>query len=237
VIAIPAVDLREGACVQLVGGSFADERVRIPNALDAARRWIDAGFSRLHVVDLDAAAGIGSNESAIADVVDFAEARVTVGGGIRSDERIDALFASGVERVVVGTRAIEEPEWLAAIATRHPHRVVVAADVRDRRVTVRAWTKALETTVTAFVDQLDSLPLAAILVTAVHREGRLAGPDLSLVEDVTRASRHAVIASGGITTLDDLRALEQRGATACVIGMALYTGALDPTQVAKEFST
>ena len=236
-IAIPAVDLREGACVQLVGGSFANERVRIPNALDAARRWTDAGFSRLHVVDLDAAAGAGSNEREIAEVVEAVGARVTVGGGIRSDERIETLFASGVERVVVGTRAIEEPEWLASIATRYPGRVVVAADVRERRVTVRAWTQALDTNVTTFVNQLDALPLAGILVTAVHREGRLAGPDLSLVEDVTRATRHAVIASGGITTLDDLRALEDRGARACVIGMALYTGVLDPIEVAKEFST
>src|SRR5262245_6147752 len=195
VIAIPAVDLREGACVQLVGGSFVDERVRIPNALDAARRWTDAGFTRLHVVDLDAAAGTCSNESAIADVVECAGARVTVGGGIRSDERIEALFSNGVDRVVVGTRAIEEPEWLASIATRHPNRIVVAADVRERRVTVRAWTQALETTVTEFVASLDTLPLGGILVTAVHCEGQLAGPDLSLVEDVTRATRHAVIAS------------------------------------------
>lgn len=236
-IAIPAIDLREGACVQLVGGSFAHERIRLPDPLGAARRWSDTGFSRLHVVDLDAAAGVGANDGAINGIVSSRDARVSVGGGVRTSERVAQLLGAGAESVVVGTRALEDPDWLGAIADQHRERIVVALDVRQRSVVIDAWTRHVETPLDELTCRLDALPLAGLLVTAVHREGLLAGPDVALVDDVVRMTRHPVIASGGITTLDDLRALEQRGAAACVIGMALYSGTLDASAIAAEFTT
>jgi len=236
-IAIPAIDLREGACVQLVGGSFENERIRVPDPLHAARRWSDAGFSRLHVVDLDAAAGIGANDGAINDIVGSRDLHVSVGGGVRTSERVAQLLAAGIESVVVGTRGLEDPDWLRTIAEQHRARIVVALDVRERCVVIDAWTRRVETPLDEFATRLDALPLAGLLVTAVHREGLLSGPDIALVDDVVRMTRHPVIASGGITTIDDLRALEQRGAAACVIGMALYSGTLDASAVAAEFNT
>jgi phosphoribosylformimino-5-aminoimidazole carboxamide ribotide isomerase len=237
VIAIPAVDLRDGACVQLVGGAFDDERVRLPNPLDAVARWADAGFQRLHVVDLDAAADVGSNDTIIDDIIRTAETRVAVGGGVRTDDRVARLLSTGADTVVVGTRALEEPEWLESITARYPRRIVLAADVRDRTVVTRAWRQKLALTLSELAARLAPLPLAGVLVTAVHREGRLQGPDLDLVDEAVRSIPHPVIASGGITTRDDLRALETRGAAACVIGMALYSGALDARAVAEEFNT
>ena len=236
-IAVPAVDLREGACVQLVGGSFEDERIRIPDAISAAQRWSDAGFARLHVVDLDAAAGVGANEDAISGILSRGNARVSVGGGVRTSERVAELLTTGADSVVVGTRALEDFEWLDAAANRYPNRIVVALDVRDRTVVIEAWTKRVETPLAELAARLDQLPLAGVLVTAVHREGLMGGPDLDLVDDLVKMTRHPVIASGGIATLDDLRALEQRGASTCVIGMALYSGALDASAVASEFNT
>ena len=236
-IAVPAVDLREGACVQLVGGSFEDERIRVPDPMSAAQRWSDAGFRRLHVVDLDAAAGVGANDDAISGIVGRGNTRVSVGGGVRTSERVADLLTTGADSVVVGTRALEDAEWLDAVANLHANRIVVALDVRDRSVVVEAWTKRIETSLADLAARLDTLPLAGVLVTAVHREGRMRGPDLDLVDDLVRMTRHPVVASGGVATLDDLRALEQRGASACVIGMALYSGALDASAVASEFNT
>ena len=230
-IAIPAVDLRDGACVQLVGGSYADERVRIENPVLVARQWRDAGFSRLHVVDLDAATGAGSNDDVISSLLDTPPMEVQVGGGIRSDERARTLLDAGAARVIVGTRAVEDPAWLASIARSFPDRIIVAADVRERRIVTHGWARAQARDVTEFIGGLAGLPLAGVLVTAVHREGRLAGTDLPLMTELARGSALPIIASGGVSTLEDLEAL----ASAAVIGMALYTGAIDPRAAALAF--
>jgi phosphoribosylformimino-5-aminoimidazole carboxamide ribotide isomerase len=234
-IAIPAVDLREGACVQLVGGEYSQERVRRNDPVEVAREWTQHGFQRLHVVDLDAATGRGSNAGIIRRILSDCDGAVQVGGGIREGDRLDELLDEGAEWVVVGTRAIEEPDWLAGIAEANPGRIIVAADVRERRVLTRGWKKASPHHIDDVVDELNDLPLGGLLVTAVHREGQLQGTDLPLMESVAEASRFPLFASGGVTTMDDLRALAHRGAAGAVIGMALYTGALDPRAVAEEF--
>ena len=238
-IAIPAVDLRDGACVQLVGGEYQAERIRLGDPLGVARTWAQLGFRRLHVVDLDAATGRGTNEDVVRDLLRDAQAEgveAQVGGGVRSGETIERLLQEGARRVVVGTRALENPDWLAETASLFPDELIVAADVRDRRIVTRGWAKTLPLFILDVVEELNALPLAGILVTAVHREGRLEGTDLPLMEDVAETSRAPVIASGGVTTMADLRALEDRGIHAAVIGMALYTGAMDPRVVAEEFT-
>jgi phosphoribosylformimino-5-aminoimidazole carboxamide ribotide isomerase len=235
VIAIPAVDLRDGACVQLVGGSFAQEKVRIENPVDVARSWEHYGFHRLHVVDLDAATGRGSNLPVVRSLLFDSGIPIQVGGGVRSDELVEELLEAGASRVIVGTRAIEEPEWIIELAARHPGEIIVACDVRERRVTTRGWAHTLPLDILDVLEDLNSLPLAGLLVTAVHREGQMQGTDLPLMEDVAEASNFPVYASGGITTMQDLRALEHRGLAGVIIGMALYTGALDPIVVAGEF--
>lgn len=234
-IAIPAVDLRDGACVQLVGGSFAQERVRLENPVDVARSWEHYGFHRLHVVDLDAATGRGSNISVVRSLLFDSGVPIQVGGGVRSSELVQELLDAGAQSVIVGTRAIEEPEWLAELAARHPGEIIVACDVRERRVTTRGWAHTLPVDILDVVEELNSLPLAGLLVTAVHREGQMQGTDLPLMEDVAESSNFPVYASGGVATMQDMRALEHRGLAGVVIGMALYTGALDPVVLAGEF--
>ena len=234
-IAIPAVDLRGGACVQLVGGSFADERVRIADPVAAALQWIDLGFRRLHVVDLDAAVGTGGNAREVNDIVRLPGAETQVGGGIRTTDRVAALLDGAASRVVVGTRAVDDPEWLAEIAALYPQRVIVAADVRERRVTANGWTRERELDIADFVRRIGTLRLAGILVTAVHREGQMKGGDLPLMTEIVEATGLPVIASGGIATVLELRDLANRGVHAAVLGMSLYTGALDARAIAQEF--
>ena len=235
-IAIPAVDLRDGKCVQLVGGEYATERVRLDDPLGVAREWARVGFGRLHLVDLDAATNRGSNRDIVREIVRDDALDVQVGGGVRDADAVEALLGEGAARIVVGTRALEHPDWLEEMAHRFPAELVVAADVRQRRVVTRGWRHDTGRNVLDVVEELNALPLAGILVTAVHKEGRLEGTDLFLMEDVADAAEFPVYASGGITTMHDLRSLEERGVAGAVIGMALYTGALDPRAVAGEFA-
>lgn len=234
-IAIPAVDIRGGRCVQLVGGRPDDERVSLPDPAGVAERWWKLGFHALHVVDLDAAFGSGDNPAAVRAVVTATPARTQVGGGVRDDARADALFSAGADRVVAGTRALEDTPWFAALAARWPGRVVAAADTRDGFVVKRGWTERSSLTVEAFLDRLASIPLAGVLATDVGMEGRMQGVNRAAVARTLRRSVHPVTISGGIATEDDLAWLEDAGADGAVLGMALYTGTLDAERVAARW--
>lgn len=226
-----ALDLRGGRAVQLVGGSPDDERVSRSDPVKVANDWAEWGFGGLHVVDLDAALGEGDNDPVIRDVLAARRIPVQVGGGVRSDERIDELIELGADRVVIGTRAVEDPRWRRAAAARHPGRLVVAADVREGRITTRGWTHRTAIPAGEFLRELARDPLAGVLVTDVGREGRMDGVDAGMFEHVCRATQHPVIASGGIRDADDLRRLLGAGAAGAVVGMALYTGAIQPTDL------
>jgi len=235
VIAIPAIDLRDGACVQLVGGSYDQERVRVDQPLDVARNWARAGFPRLHIIDLDAATERGSNESVVRDLLLERLMPAQVGGGVRDTEIIERLLRDGASWVIAGTRALEDPEWLEQAARNFPGSIIVAADVRGRRIATRGWRRTIPHDIVDAVEELNRLDLAGIMVTAVHLEGQMRGPDLHLMEDVVDVAELPVFASGGIGGMSDLRSLEEIGVTGTIIGMALYTGALDPHVVAEEF--
>lgn len=236
-LAIPALDLRDGACVQLIGGDYEQEAVRLDDPLEVARRWIAAGFSRLHVVDLDAATGKGSNSDVVRELLRHAGVPVQLGGGLRDDDALEQWLSEGADQVIIGTRGVEDPTWLLERAAAHPGRLVLAADVSGRQVMTRGWSERSGRDVLDLLAELEGAPLGGLLVTAVHKEGRLEGIDLPLMEDVAGASPWPVIASGGITSMTDLRNLEDRGIAAAVLGMALYTGALDPRVVAEEFAS
>jgi phosphoribosylformimino-5-aminoimidazole carboxamide ribotide isomerase len=237
VIAIPAVDLREGACVQLVGGRYEDERIRIEDPLEVARGWARAGFRRLHVVDLDRATGRGTNAEVVRAILAGAGVECQVGGGLRNEAEIAELLAAGARSVVLGTRAVEEPAWLVRMAMRFPGRVIVAADVRDRRVATRGWEHLTGIDVLDFAAVLSRLPLAGVLVTAVDREGRLDGTDLELMEDLTQRTDLPLYASGGISMMSELRSLADFGVHAAVLGLALYSGSLEPRLLVEEFAS
>ncbi len=252
---IPAIDLRDGACVQLVGGSYADERVRIANPLAVAENWAELGFGRIHLVDLDAATGRGSNREIVKAILAMSAVKsqspeaagvrggdgsgpsleMQCGGGVRNLPTIAELLAAGASEVVLGTRAIEDRLWLDDVVLRYPDRIIVAADTRQRQLVTRGWSETNRLTVIEFIDDLSSLRLAGILVTAVDREGRMEGPDLALMEEIALRSKLPLQASGGVRSVDDLRALADVGVSATIIGMALYTGMLDPQTIIEEF--
>lgn len=234
-IAVPAVDLREGRCVQLVGGRPEEERVSLPDPLAVAIRWWEMGFGTLHIVDLDAALGLGSNRDTIRKLVEATGAKVQAGGGIRSSGDVDDLITSGARRVIVGTRAIDDPGWLERISESHRDRIVVAADIKDGQVLRKGWKEGSGLHIEEFLGRLASLPLAGVLCTDVSREGRMAGIQRHQMESIIEASPHPVWASGGVSTMDELRVLDEAGATGAVLGMALYTGVLPAGDVAKEF--
>ncbi len=235
-IAIPAVDLRGGHCVQLVGGDYANERIRLDDPPAVARDWTRTGFSRLHIVDLDAATGRGANTDVIRQILHETLVPVQVGGGVRTEAQIGRLIDAGATWVVVGTRAVEDQDWREEMAALFPGRLIVAADVRGRHVVTKGWSNTSRLDVVEFVETLNAVPLGGVLVTAVHKEGQLAGTDLPLMDDVVEASSWPVLASGGVTTAEEMRALEHRGIHGAVLGMALYTGALDARRIAEEFA-
>jgi phosphoribosylformimino-5-aminoimidazole carboxamide ribotide isomerase len=235
-IAYAAVDLRRGRVVQLVGGNPDEVRVDLPDPAAVARQWQDAGLPALHVVDLDAALGVGENLAAIEAILDHVSIPVQVGGGVRSAQAAAALLDRGAARVVVGTRAIEEPDWLGRLVHQQPGRVVLAADIADGEVLVRGWTMGVGLPLDRLFRQVDRLDLAGILVTDVAREGTMTGADVDTFRALAAATRHPLLASGGIASVEDLRQLADAGAAGVVLGMALYTGALDPGAVAREFA-
>lgn len=235
-IAIPALDLRGGACVQLAPGSYDEEVIRIPDPVGVAIAWRQYGFRHLHVVDLDGVTGCGNNTAEIQAILGATDVEVQVGGGIRTRELIERCLNDGAQRVVIGTRALEDPDWLAEMSGIFPGCIVVAADVRDRKVLSHGWTRTHPKLVLDLVEDLNGLPLAGVLVTAVHREAAMRGTDLPLMEDVAEAADFPVFASGGLGSLGDLRALADRGVAAAVVGIALYNGAMDPWVIAEEFS-
>jgi phosphoribosylformimino-5-aminoimidazole carboxamide ribotide isomerase len=221
--------------VQLVGGSFTMERVRLPDPLAVAQAFVRDGFRRLHLVDLDAALGRGSNRELVESILFDGSAEVQVGGGVRETDRVGEILAAGATRVIVGTRAVQDLDWLSEVAQQYPGEVVFAADVRGRRVSTHGWTRTFPRDPFDLLEDIADLPLAAVLVTAIDREGRLEGPDLPLMEDLVEQGPFPILAAGGVASLADLRALENRGVAATIVGTSLYTGALEPRVVAAEF--
>jgi len=235
VIAAPAVDLKAGRCVQLVGGRPEEERVSLPDPVAAATTWHRTGFGTLHVVDLDAALGSGDNLDLVLEIVAATPATTQVGGGIRDDARAERLLEGGADRIVVGTRALDDPAWLRELSGAWPGRVTVALDTREGRILRKGWTEASALELSAFLPTLAALPLAGILWTDVGREGRLQGIDRAAAAALLAASPHPVWASGGVTTEDELEFLDASGAAGVVLGMALYTETLNPTDVAARW--
>lgn len=234
-IAVPAIDLRGGRVVQLVGGLPGSERISLPDPAAVASAWVEHGFALLHVVDLDAALATGDNRAAIDAVLRAVDVPVQVGGGVRTDSAADALFAAGATRIVVGTRAVEDRRWLVQLAARYPGRVVVAADVRERIIVTHGWTASTALDAATFIAGLEDIPLAGVLVTDVGREGRMEGADVVLFEALVNACPCALMSAGGIADSSDLAALESVGVHAAILGMALYTGAIDAPTTARSY--
>ncbi|GAB3033262.1 1-(5-phosphoribosyl)-5-[(5-phosphoribosylamino)methylideneamino]imidazole-4-carboxamide isomerase [Natronobiforma cellulositropha] len=221
---IPAVDVQHGEVVQLVQGERGTEKT-YGDPVDAATRWIDAGARSLHLVDLDGAFdGERANGAAIDAVVDAVSVPTQLGGGIRSAADATDVLERGVDRVILGTAAVENPDIVAEISERHPDSVVVSLDAKDGEVVVEGWTEGAGISPVEAAARYDDLGACAILFTNVDVEGKLEGVATDPVRDLVAATDVPIIASGGVATLADVTALRDAGAAAVVVGSALYEG-------------
>jgi phosphoribosylformimino-5-aminoimidazole carboxamide ribotide isomerase len=228
----PAIDLRGGRCVRLVEGDFARETVYGDDPVAVAESFAAAGARWIHVVDLDAArTGRPVNRStvaAIASAVAPAGVAVQAGGGVRSIEAAAALVDAGVARVVIGTAAVEDPSLVAGVAARWPGRVAVGLDHRGGEVRLRGWTEGGGRTVGELVPAAVESGAAAVIVTDISRDGRLVGPDVAGLAELAGATGAPVIASGGVGSMDDIRALAAvPGLIGVIAGKAIYEGRID----------
>jgi phosphoribosylformimino-5-aminoimidazole carboxamide ribotide isomerase len=230
---LPAVDLKDGAAVRLVQGDFGRSHdYGDPVAL--ARRYVEGGARWVHVVDLDAArSGVARNRDRVLDIVRAVAVPVQVGGGVRTLADADALLDAGVARVVVGTAAVTDPPFLVALAARHPGRVAVGLDHRGHgaEVSVAGWEEGGGVSLDEVLSRLEEVDLAAVVVTAIERDGMLQGPDTAGLVQVLGRTRHPVVASGGVRSAEDLRALAGlraggRGLAGAIVGKALVDGVL-----------
>ena len=222
---LPAVDVQGGQAVQLTQGIAGSEKT-FGDPLAAAQRWQDAGASWLHLVDLDAAFGRGSNADLIAGITEKMGLNVELSGGLRDDESLARALATGCRRVNIGTAALENPQWCEKVIAEHGDRIGIALDVRGTKLAARGWVREGGDWAEA-VDRLSAAGCRTFVVTDVNADGMLTGPNLDLLRDVASRTDADVIASGGIATLDDLRALRTlvpAGVTGAIIGTALYVG-------------
>jgi phosphoribosylformimino-5-aminoimidazole carboxamide ribotide isomerase len=223
----PAIDLRGGKCVRLLQGDYDRETVFGDDPVAMVRRFVAQGAKRLHIVDLDGAkAGRPVQADLIGRMVAAAGVPCQLGGGIRSLETAQAYAEAGVARLVVGSVAIEQPALLEELATALPGRMVLGLDARDGRVAVRGWLETSPLTAVAVAQRHEGLPLAGIVYTDIATDGMLAGPNLAALEEMIRAVKLPVVASGGIATAEDLRQVARIGADGCIVGRALYDGGL-----------
>ena len=222
---IPAVDIKGGRAVRLHQGD-RDRITDYGDPLERAKEFQSAGASWLHLVDLDAAFGDGSNWKIIERIVSEAGLSVEVSGGIRDDATLDRALSSGCQRVTIGTAAIEKPEWIAEKLNQHGEKIIVALDLRDGLVATRGWTDA-SSRYQEVISRLDRQGCSRYMVTDIAKDGTLSGPNLELLQSVAQVTSAKLIASGGIANLrdiSDLRALVGVGLESAIIGKALYEG-------------
>jgi phosphoribosylformimino-5-aminoimidazole carboxamide ribotide isomerase len=226
-IVYPAIDLRGGRCVRLLEGDYERETVYGDDPIAVARGFAAAGARWLHVIDLDGArAGRPVQAELIAAICAAAGIPVQVGGGLRDAAAVAAVLGAGAARAVLGTVAVREPDVAAAICRAHPGRVAVGLDARDGRLRVAGWMEGSDATAADLAARFSALGAAAIIYTDIGRDGTERGPDLDGTDAVARAARVPVIASGGIGSLADVRAVAALGVAGVIIGRALYTGAV-----------
>ena len=229
---IPAIDLKDGRCVRLRQGRMDDETVFSDDPVRMAGRWVSAGARRLHLVDLNGAfAGEPVNGQAIrAIAAAYPALPIQVGGGIRDQATIEAYLDAGVRFCILGTQAVQDPAWVARACAAFPGQILVGLDARDGQVAIRGWAESTQHRVLDLARRFEDDGVTAIVYTDIGRDGMLSGPNIAATQALAEAIRIPVIASGGITHLDDIRALcaaAASGIAAAITGRALYEGTLD----------
>jgi len=230
-VVIPAIDLFGGKCVRLVKGDYQKPTVYSDEPLDVVDEFLQAGAEHLHVVDLDAARGTGDNQAVIESIVGRHDLKVQVAGGIRTAEAVDHWIGAGAHSIVMGTAAVRDPHLLERCARRHPARILTALDVRDDKAAVSGWTETEPVMMGALLSRWDRLPLAGVILTCIDRDGTLSGPDLVTLGRARSMTGLPVQYSGGVSSLEDIAKVAATGASAVILGKALYEGRIALDQV------
>jgi phosphoribosylformimino-5-aminoimidazole carboxamide ribotide isomerase len=225
---IPAIDLLDGKCVRLYQGDYDRAKTFSENPVEVARNWVEQGATRLHLVDLDGAKqGKSINLTTIEAIVRAIDIPVQVGGGLRDRSAVAQLLSLGVQRIILGTVAVEQPELVTELCQEFPQQIVIGIDARNGKVATRGWLETSEVAATELAQRMAGQGAAAIIYTDIHRDGTLTGPNLEALKELSRAIDIPVIASGGVSSITDLLSLlslESLGVTGAIVGRAIYTG-------------
>ncbi len=228
-IVIPAIDLKEGQCVRLLQGKKDQVTTYSNDPVAIAKRWVSEGATLLHIVDLDGAfSGTQKNIESIKAIRKAVDIEIEVGGGIRDMERIEEILSLGIDRVILGTSAVKNPDLVRKASARYPGRVFVGIDARDGKVAIKGWVETTEVDALEFAQKTEALGAAGIIYTDISRDGMLTGPNIEATERMVKALKIPVIASGGISSIEDIKRLNSiEGLWGAITGKALYTGALN----------
>jgi phosphoribosylformimino-5-aminoimidazole carboxamide ribotide isomerase len=230
VIIIPAVDIKDGKAVRLKQGKADQQTIYNNNPVSAAKQWADTGARRIHIVDLDGAFdGKPKNREFTLAILRAIKVDIELGGGLRSDEIVAEFINAGAARCVIGTKALEDTKFLEALAKKFPGKINVGIDAKDGKVVTKGWIEQSQTTAKDMVKSLAGLPLGEIIYTDIDRDGMLEGPNLKQLEEMHKVSPFPLIASGGVTTVENIRDCRRMGCFGAIVGKALYDGRLDIT--------
>jgi phosphoribosylformimino-5-aminoimidazole carboxamide ribotide isomerase len=239
----PAIDLLDGKCVRLYQGDYDRSQVFNDHPADMARDWLAQGANKLHLVDLDGAkAGQPVNVAAIASIVEMVKTtaiqpvQIQVGGGLRTEASVRQLLTLGVDRIILGTVAVEQPELVRDLCQQYPNQIAIGIDARDGKVATKGWLETSEISATDLAKQMAQMGVAAIIYTDIHRDGTLTGPNLAALRELASGISIPVIASGGVSSLRDLLdllSLSAVGVTGAIVGRALYTGEVSLTEAIR----
>jgi len=229
---IPAIDLKDGKCVRLRQGRMDDSTVFSDNPVDMAAKWVDAGCRRLHLVDLNGAfAGKPVNGEIVQAIAKaYPDLPIQIGGGIRSAEIIEAYLAAGVSQVIIGTKAVKEPEFVTAMCKAFPGHIIVGLDAQDGRVAIDGWAEVTDVMAVDLAKRFRDDGVSSIVYTDIARDGMMQGVNVEATVDLAQQGGIPVIASGGVTNIDDIRALAEvadKGILGAITGRAIYEGTLD----------
>ncbi|TWT39767.1 1-(5-phosphoribosyl)-5-[(5-phosphoribosylamino)methylideneamino]imidazole-4-carboxamide isomerase [Blastopirellula retiformator] len=221
----PAIDLRGGKCVRLQQGDYNRETVFGDDPADMAKRWVEQGAECLHLVDLDGAKdGQVSNRDAIAQILKAVDIPCELGGGIRDEETIKTLLDLGMSRLVIGSKAVREPDWFEEMCTRYPDKLALGIDARDGLAATDGWLETSNVSAITLAQKYEHLPIAAVIYTDIATDGMMAGPNVPAMAEMKASIRFPVVASGGVTTVEDVTQLAAAGLDGAIVGRTLYEG-------------
>lgn len=231
----PAIDIKDGKCVRLYKGRFSDVTVYGDSPADMAKKWESLGGEFIHVVDLDGALrGNGVNAEKIKEICESVNVPVQTGGGIRTMEDIERKLSCGINRVIIGTKAVSDSEFVKRAVDRYGEKIVIGIDAKDGKVAVEGWEKTSDFTAVAFAEKMVSLGVKTIVYTDIATDGTLAGPNVKAMAEMAAAVGADIIASGGVGSLEHIKSLAPTGVEGVIVGKALYTGKVDLAEAIKE---